>query len=199
MNKTEYTKSLEERLTKLLGKESYEPYKKTCTGKYRGYYDYGLRFDDEVTLFVSVEKKYYLRNLLEEIDGYQYFRDNHENLKNLTRQIIERDNQEAIQLGLTPIDFVDIQLRTEWPGYGGYAFWIGLIYDLEGSVREHLNTNFFYACKGISIGSDDPLAYFKDNINRPDKKVPTNGGLEPEDINVILLGCLHKVKKELRG
>jgi len=64
MNKKERIKQLEQTLTELLGKKDCTQYKKACTGKYRGYYDFGLTFEDDSHCFISLGKKYYLERLI---------------------------------------------------------------------------------------------------------------------------------------
>jgi len=52
-------------------------------------------------------------------------------------------------------------------------------------------TEFFYACKGVSFGSEDPDAYFRERIARPDNKLGCLAEIGKKMFSKIILGTLH--------
>lgn len=191
MNKTMQSEMLEQKLAELFGKRNCTPYKKPCTGKYRGYYDYGLAFDDGTSIFISLGREYYLRNLSEKVEMYQYFHDNKEHLTRRTMEVIERDNKQAVQLGLKPIEFVRLSLETNVDSFN--PFWIVLVYRQNGEQFRHADTIFYYACLGVGLNDEKSVdAYFDKLVDRPDSRLGRLDQLGQQDFNAILLGYLHK-------
>lgn len=190
MSKEVNIKKLEQSLTELLDKKSYIHYKRACTGKFRGTYDYGLTFEDGTKYFISNGKKYYLNHLTDAVKMYRYFHENREYLSRRTKEIIDRDNKQATSLGLKPVEFIDLNLKTADDGYN--LFWIGFDYRHDGILYWKTETTFFYACRGIGLNDEKSVdAYFIERINRPDNKL---GGLEEfahKDFSKILLGYLY--------
>ncbi len=191
MNQAERTKKLEQTLTKLLGKTRFTHHKRACTGDCRGYYDYSLMFEDGTMFFISMGRKYYLRNLADAVRQYQYFNDNREYLTRRTKEIIERDNRQAVSMGLSPIEFVSI-------GMGALAgsnnpFWYGIYYKLHGYTLWDTETIFFYACRGVGINAEKSVdAYFNEKVNRPDSDLGGIDYIGSDSCTHIFLGYLHR-------
>lgn len=155
---------LEHKLTMLLGKKSFWHRKARCSGKYRGYYDYSLVFEDGSRQFIAMGRRAYLDGLLKIVRGYEYYRNHHDRLEELTRQVLERDNRQAIALGLEPVALERVELQDT-----GIDSWAVARITHMGKVHIYMETHFNYACMGASVGSDDPEAYFKEKISRPDE------------------------------
>jgi len=195
MKKLEQIKQLEQKLTELLGKKIYTKYKKACTGKYRGYYDYGLEFEDGTQYYISTGKQYYFERLTESVQMYQYFHDNRKYLENRTKEVIERDNRQAVELGLSPIEFISLYMITE-NKKSDNLFWIGFKYKQHGLIFLHIETRFFYACRGIGLtnsGNNSVENYFDEYLNRSDDEL---GGLKDFNKNkysAIVMGYLQPV------
>lgn len=161
---TEHIARLEHRLTVLLGKKSFWHRKVPCSGKYRGYYDYSLVFEDGSRQFIAMGRKAYLEGLAKIVRGYEYYQNHHDRLEELTRQVLERDNLQAVALGLEPVTLDRIELQDM-----GIDSWAVARITHMGKVHIYKETHFNYVCMGTSIGSDDPEAYFKEKISRPDE------------------------------
>ena len=190
MKKSEEIKQLEQRLTGLLGKKTCTEYKRACTGKYRGYYDYSLIFDDGSKCFISVGKEYYLKCLQEKVEMYQYFHDNREYLERRTKEIFERDNRQAAELGLSPVEFISIDMMTEKDS--DYIFWIGVRYKQNGLVFWHTDTEFCYACRGVGFNDEKSVeVYFSEKINRPDDKLGMLKDFDKNKYYCIMMGYLR--------
>ena len=129
--------------------------------------------------------KGYLRNLRDQTAGYRFFRDNYGALKERVRMIVERDNRQAVKLGLAQIEFVDLELITE--PRDSYAFWVQLVYRFCGVELRYKETGLFYACLGH--GTEE---YFEKHINRSDEELGLLRHLGKENYTAILLGCLMK-------
>lgn len=176
---------LEKELTELLGKQNGTRRKRPCTGKFAGHNDYGLEFEDGSSFYIGLDMKGYLRNLRDQTAGYRFFRDNYGALKERVRMIVERDNRQAVKLGLAQIEFVDLELITE--PRDSYAFWVQLVYRFCGVELRYKETGLFYACLGH--GTEE---YFEKHINRSDEELGLLRHLGKENYTAILLGCLMK-------
>lgn len=190
MNTAERTQQLERTLTELLGKMQYTHYKRPCTGKYRGYCDYGLTFEDGTSYFISLGKQYYLRNLTDTVEMYQFFHNNQDYLTRRTQEVIERDNRQATALGLSPIEFVRLELETGKDAHN--LFWVGFIYKQNGLLYWHTNTDFHYACRGVGFNEEKSVeVYFDKLVFRADDRLGCIRELGSRAFTTILLGCLH--------
>lgn len=179
----ERTAQLERRLTMLLGKKSYRHHKTPCRGKYKGYYDYSLLFEDGSREAISTGRRGYLRNLEKAVEEFQYYRDHHIRLEALTRQVMERDNRQAVTLGMEPVYLEGIELQNT-----GIGFWAVARVRHMDQIHIHQETNFKYACMGISLRSDDPEGYFMEQLARPDDKLGDYRGEAGNRAACILFG-----------
>lgn len=198
MTKSEQIKQLEQTLTKLLGKNNYIEYSKACTGKYRGYYDYGLEFEDGAKYYISTGRQYYFERLTEKVEMYQYFHDNYEYLEQRVKEIIERDNRQAAKLGLEPVEFISLHMINTKNKYYDYLFWIGIKYKQYGIDFWYTDTNFYYACCGVGFNDEKSVeVYFDKKINRPDEKLGRFNDFDNEKYASIIMGCLHRINENL--
>jgi hypothetical protein len=94
MKKKTEIEHLEEQLTALLKKKSYICTKKVCRGKYRGLYDYSLKFQDGSHIWISCGRKRYEAELRDKVEQFIYFR-------------------QASALGLSPVKLVRLELIEE--------------------------------------------------------------------------------------
>lgn len=191
MNVKDDIRYLEQKLTGLLGKMSYKPYKKACTGKYCGYYDFGLEFEDGTSYFISLGREYYHKHLVEKVGMYQYYHDNLEYLSKRTKEVIERDNRQAAALGLSPLDFIELNLQN----FKGSTnlFWIGVRFKQDGHWFWETETTFFYACRGVGINDEKSVdVYFDSLLNRPDGKLGGINEIETGNFKRIFLGYLRR-------
>ena len=186
MSKRDEIANLEQQLTELLGKTRYTPTKCRCTGKWSGTTDYSLIFEDQSQIFISNGKLHYEETLRSMIAQYKFYADNKSRLTELTAQIVEHDNRQAIQLGLRPVTFNGLILLDK--PKSSQVFWIGARMELGGLAFTHLETSFYYALRGIPLGNED---YFRSLIDRPDERL---GGLKHfsrEKHITILTGYLY--------
>lgn len=181
--KTE-AQSLEQELTSLFGKKSAVRTKCACRGDYRGSYDYSLVFDDGSMLYISTGMTNYLKNLKEATEGYRFFKDNLPYLKEKVCKVIERDNRQAVALGLHPIEFVDLHLVTDPRDF--QAFWPELVVRVCGVELPYKETMFYYACVGHHT-----KWYFDEKLNRPDEKLGGLNRLGKECYSTIIMGSLQ--------
>jgi len=186
MTKKQELEQLEQQLTLLLNKKSYVPIKKACTGKYRGFYDYGLKFQDGTQMFISCGRKRYEADLRDLVAQYTYFREKHVWLEEQVRLIVERDNRQAVALGLEPIKFIHLELIEAETG--GYEFWPRIVLERKGRQFTKLETMLKYACLGHKT-----VEYFSKMQIRPDKKLGNIKEQEHKGYNAIVLGYLCTV------
>jgi hypothetical protein len=107
-------------------------------------------------------------------------------LSRRTAEIVERDNRQALSLGLSPVKLIAVDI------FDGYKLWIGLQMEQNGVLFRYYETSFYYACRGVPLGDNSVVDYFEQLINRPDGSL---GGLDrwgKEPFSKILLGYLHK-------
>lgn len=178
---------LEHRLTMLLGKKSFWHRKTPCGGKDRGYYDYSLVFEDRSRQFITRGRKPYFEKLAKLVREYEYYRNHHQRLEEMTRQVLDRDNRQAVALGLEPVALERIALQDM-----GIDSWAAARIHHMGKAHVYKETRFNYACMGISIGSDDPEAYFKEKISRPDEMLRDFFDQQSGNPDAcIMFGCVH--------
>lgn len=175
---------LEQELVSLFGKKSVVRKKCACRGDYRGRYDYSLVFDDGSTLYISTGMTNYLKNLREETEGYRFFKDNLPYLKEKVCEVIERDNRQAVALGLHPIEFVDLHLVTDPRDF--HSFWPELVIRVSGVELPYKETMFYYACVGHHT-----KVYFEEKLNRPDDQLGGLSRLGKEHYSIIVMGSLQ--------
>jgi len=124
---------------------------------------------------------------------YQYFHDNREYLEQRTKEVVERDNRQAAELGLHPIEFISIYMMTENKNSNN-LFWIGFKYRQHDRVFWHTDTEFHYACRGVGLNEGDSVeAYFKEKRNRPDDKLGLLKKFDKNKYITILMGYLHSI------
>ena len=186
MSKKAELQQLEQDLTGLLGKKSPIRIKTPCSGKYRGYYDYGLRFGDGSNMYISLGFRNYPLKLKSKVEEYSYFRNNLPYLESKVRSVIDRDNRQAETMGLSPIEFVSLSLVTD--PHDTHIFWIELVYRIKGLDIDlrYRETSLYYACLGCHTEE-----YFEKKINRPDDKLGSLKEADSKKFSIILLGCLR--------
>lgn len=175
---------LEQELVSLFGKKSVVRKKSACRGDYRGKYDYSLVFDDGSMLYISTGMTNYLKNLREETEGYRFFKDNLPYLKEKVCEVIERDNHQAVALGLHPIEFVDLHLVTDPRAF--HSFWPELVIRVSGVELPYKETMFYYACVGHHT-----KVYFEEKLNRKDDQLLGLNRLGKEHYSIIVMGSLQ--------
>jgi len=191
MTKSEQTAQLEQTLTKLLGKNHYTKNKNSCKN---GRNEYGLEFEDGTKYFISMGKKYYFTRLAGTVEMYQYYHDNIEYLEQRVKEIIDRDNRQAVELGLQPIEFISLEMNTVDINHWSYLFWIGIKYKIHRVVLWHIDTELHYACRGIGLNKEKSVeVYFQEKINRPDENLSGINRLNKRNGNTIILGYIHPV------
>lgn len=188
-SETKRVAALEQELATLLGKTEPQRIVSACRGDYRGTYDYSIRFADGSGIFIGNGGTWYLEKLKRKVEEYQYFRNNQNELKEKVKEIIRRDNIQSAALGLSPVEFVDLELITEPTDH--YAFWVQLVYRLDGVTLRYKETNLFYACMGIRTE-----AYFAEKIHRIDACLGCKERVNNGEAITILLGYAHG-RKEL--
>ena len=188
-SETKRAVALEQELATLLGKTDPQRIVSACHGDYRGTYDYSIRFGDGSSIFIGNGGAWYLEKLKRKVEEYQYYRNNQNELKEKVKEIILRDNIQSAALGLSPVEFVDIELITEPTDH--YTFWIQLVYRLDGVMLRYKETNLFYACMGIRTE-----AYFAEKIHRADDRLGCRERVDNGEAITILLGYAHG-RKEL--
>jgi len=181
-------KQLEEQLTALLRKKSYVRTKSACRGKYRGLYDYSLRFQDGSRIWISCGWKRYETELQKSVEQFSYFRENHTWLEEQIRLMIERDNKQAATLGLETIKLVSLELIEE--PVRDYEFWVRVILEQSGRQFPKLETNFNYACLGFRTDE-----YFTKKLNRPDEALGRVRELGQKEFLAIIFGYLCEQKE----
>lgn len=144
----ENIKETEARLTKLLGKKSYEYSKRHCTGKWRGTIDYSLQFEDGTSIFISNGKKYYQRNLLEYITHFEYFHTHKEELEEWIKTIIKNDNHTAVWQKLPLIELIGIRIDDD--RFIVFDYYLCVDTDIK-LVKTYKETSFSYYCKGQEL------------------------------------------------
>jgi len=187
MNKKQEIEDLERQLMLLLNKKSYICTKRACTGKYRGYYDYSLMFQDGSQIWISCGRKRYEPELRDKVSKYTFFRNNHAELEEQTRRMIERDNRQAAALGLAPVKLIRLELIEEKTN--NYAFWVRAILEQNGRQFSKLETMFKYACLGYCT-----YEYFAEKQNRPDEALGGLKDLGLKSFSAIIFGYLWEQK-----
>lgn len=181
--------ALEAELARLLGKTDPQRIVRACRGDYRGTYDYSLRFADGSSIYIGNGGALYLEKLKRKVEEYRYYRNNYNELKERVAKIISRDNTQSATLGLKTVEFVDLELITEPTDQ--YAFWIQLVYRIDGHTLRYKETSLFFACQGFRTEE-----YFSEKIFRPDDCLGCKERVESNEAVTILLGYAHG-RKEL--
>lgn len=187
MRRTKEVIAMQGQLTRLLGKEKFETGYHRCTGKWRGTTDHYLDFGDGTRFFVANSTQNYGDRLCEHIRHYHYYATNKDRLSEMTAQVIERDNRQAVQMGFKPITYKGLILQNQ-PGECN-DFWIAAQVEHEGFSFNHVETSFFYALRGVSLGGEE---YFDKKINRPDDALGGLSWINEKKPTAILLGYLYK-------
>lgn len=164
MTKRDTVKSLELRLAKLFGKQSYYLTKSSCAGKQYDN-DYSLVFEDRTKYYVSNGKAGYHEELQKAVNGYEYFFASKTGFEKMMHRIVERDNRQAGTLGLEPVVFKELLLLNK-ERY--FPFYIGAVMEQTGRRFIHITTDLFIACI-------DPKCegYFEEKVNRTDAQLKT--------------------------
>jgi len=137
-------------------------------------------------MFVSCGRKYYETRLREKVAEYTYFREKLPWLEEQVRLIVDRDNRQAVKLGLDPIKFIRLELIEEEAG--GYEFWPRVILERNGRQFTKHETMFKYACLGSQT-----VEYFSKMQTRPDKALGRIKEMNNGAFNAIVLGYLCTV------
>jgi len=132
-------------LCKLYQKEFEKITKQPCTGKWRGTTDYGIKFKDGSTKFISNGMKYFDESVQKEIEQLNYFQQNKEFLKS--------EVSKSIDLHVVKFDLVihNSDLCMGW-----------ICIQFEGF--NYTETSFSYFCKGRMTWNADKKRTITDNF-----------------------------------
>jgi len=149
---------MEKQLTTLLNKKKHTHKVKMYKKKKGYYFTYSLEFEDCTDIRICDGYENYEEELEKTVAKYIYFRKNHSWLEEHVRQMVERDNRQAVSLGLSPIRFIRLELvdgKTD-----KCKFWIRAVLELNNREFSEFEIVLNDACLGI--GTEN---YFNRKIN----------------------------------
>ena len=130
--------------TALVGRKSWSRTVHPCTGKWKGTTEYGVRFEDGVSYYLSQGMRNFESNLRHEIATIRTVRDNREKYLRYFRERALLDNQTAAAEGLYPVTVVDVGLHTETE----HDFlWPYLLLEVNGIRFKFIETGVCYGMK----------------------------------------------------
>lgn len=151
--------ALVQKFIELLGFNTFEIIGIPCTGKWRGTTDYCLILDGKFKFFVSNKMKYFEEKLKERIQIIESFNMYKNELLQVIRKQVEKDNEEAKKENLLPAKVVDLKLNT---ATNKYFMYFHLVLEVDGVKFKHIETGLHYAIEGNTLNE-----YFqRKNANR---------------------------------
>jgi len=138
-------KELEQKLTLLLGKQSYTYMNEACTGKYKGSTDYSLQFEDNTCIFISNGRKSYRDRIIQYINDFEYYHNHKQAIDVWLKELVIHDNQTAEWQGLPKIELIGTRIdNSDWLNVADYYMCINEELKLKLTFKE---TGFSFYCK----------------------------------------------------
>lgn len=154
------TKAVDE-FVKLVGGSSWEKIKFRCTGKWTGTYDYGIRIDRKVNVWISNGMRNFESRIIEWFGNIRTFNMNKTKYLTLVRARVEIDNEKGVAEGLFPINVLDIGVVSP-EATDGYFFFLPYVMIEVNGIRYKFTEAGMDAFLRNSVeewlvGDDDPL------------------------------------------
>lgn len=158
-----------DRLAQLFGATNGTKVFSNCTGKYRGYRDYSVQFDNGVEFFITMGAKHFKEELEERVNLYSNFQEKKQAILQEFVKVMESDRDKANLLGLKGYKVLDIDYMKS----GHHIGWFYITIEVEGKVINHMETNTSYAIRSLANGNEVDL--------HRDRQYFIAGGLDKAD------------------
>ena len=167
-------------LTQLFGYKTGSVIRTSCSGDWRGSWDYSVVFDDEVEFFIANGMKHFKKSLEEQVNVYKGFIRNKDKIMSIFKEIEEADRKKEYpqfknlkQYTILDVDFVRSGSRIGW-------FYLKIQVGDPDEVIKHTETHLSYTIKRLSLEDN-----FKPNLISTHRYY-TAGGLQDNVVNYIM-------------
>ena len=167
-------------LTQLFGYKTGSVIRTSCTGDWRGSWDYSVVFDDEVEFFIANGLKSFKKLLEEQVNVYKGFFRNKDKIMSIFKEIEEADRKKEYpqfkdlkQYTILDVDFVRSGSRIGW-------FYLKIQVGDIDEVIKHTETHLSYTIKRLAMEDN-----FKPNLISTHRYY-TAGGLKENEVNYVM-------------
>jgi len=159
-------------ISKLLGHESGEIVKSPCRGKYRGYNDYGIKFNTNDEIYLTMCYKNIDSELDNIINKINNFNSNKEHIMKYYKDFNIYDNKIALDKNLKFYELIDIKISNT----SNHILWAYAIVKIDNKLRYIIETNFSFSVFNIT----------KDMIfQQPERNYFVAGGLKDYEVDFV--------------
>lgn len=173
------TQTQVDELTRAFGYSQGSVIRTSCTGDWKGTWDYSIVFDDKVEFFIANGSKSFKDILTKKVKTYTNFEKNKNKIMESLKQIEEADkNREYVcfKRELKPYTILDVDFIRDCPSRMG---WFYITMQVGDKVINYIETHMSYELKNMAYNNE-----YKPNLVA-EHEYYVAGGINDDDVDFV--------------